>query len=108
MHEREIDRLRSVLVHVDATMLLFDPATDPEAIAPRQRHPQRLHYFAPGEQTRRVFDAIRVHGTISAGELVDDAMAEKGFPATDRQVRREFVAHNSVRRSHRNPELPLK
>jgi hypothetical protein len=92
MHEREIDRLRSALVHVDATLLLFDPATDPEATTPHKQHPQRLHYFAPSEQTRRVFDTIRVHGTVSAGELVDAAMAEKGFPATHRQVRSEFVA----------------
>ena len=29
MHSREIDRLRAELVHLDATMQLFDPETDP-------------------------------------------------------------------------------
>ena len=29
MHSREIDRLRSELVHLDATLRPFDPATEP-------------------------------------------------------------------------------
>jgi hypothetical protein len=104
MHEREIDRLRSVLIHLDATLLLFDPATDPEDIAPRKRNPKRLHYFGPGEQSRRVLEAIRDHSSISALELAVAAMTDKGFPETVRQVRREFVSRftktlqNQVRR----------
>ena len=34
MHSREIDRLRAELVHLDATMQLFDPETD-RAMFPR-------------------------------------------------------------------------
>jgi hypothetical protein len=104
MHQREIDRLRSTLIHLDATLLLFDPGIDPKDIAPRKRNPKRLHYFGPGEQSRRVLEAIRDHGSISARELALAAMADKGFPETDRQVRREFIArfmkalHNQVRR----------
>jgi len=104
MHVREIDRLRSALIHLDATLLLFDPGTDPEDIAPRRRNPKRLHYFGPGEQSRRILEAIRDHGSVSARELALAAMADKGFPETDRQVRREFISRftkalqNQVRR----------
>jgi hypothetical protein len=104
MHEREIDRLRSALIHLDATLLLFDPRTDPEDIPSRRRNPKRLHYFGPGEQSRRVLEAIRDHGSVSARELALAAMADKGFAESDRQVRREFIArfmkalHNQARR----------
>ena len=37
MHEGEIDRLRTELVHLDATMRLFDPDTDPDDIMPGAR-----------------------------------------------------------------------
>src|ERR1051325_6372720 len=92
IHSREIDRLRSALIHLDATLLLFDPQTDPEDIAPRKRNPKRLHYFGPGEQSRRILEAIRDHGSVSVRELAVAAMTDKGFSETDRQVRREFVA----------------
>src|SRR6266853_1631192 len=74
-HQREIDMLRADLVHVDATLRLFDPQTDPDDIMPRRRHPTRSHYFAKGEQTRRVFEAIRDNGIVSAVEIAAKAMA---------------------------------
>src|SRR5437764_145315 len=55
MHQREIERLRVDLVHVDATLRLFDPDTDPYDILPRRRLPKRTHYFDKGEQSRRVY-----------------------------------------------------
>ena len=33
MHSRELDRLRATLVHIDATLWLFDPETDPNVKA---------------------------------------------------------------------------
>src|SRR3954451_20125861 len=102
MHQSEIDLLRSTPIPLDATLLLFDPGTDPEDIAPRRRNPRRPHYFGPGEQSRRVLEAVRDHGSISARELASAAMADKGFAESDRQVRREFIArfmkalHNQV------------
>src|ERR1700676_2770601 len=88
-HERQIDLLRADLVHLDAALRLFDPDTDPDDIMPRRRVPRRSHYFAKGEQTRRVFEAIRNHGTVSAVEIAAQAMADKGIPETDRKMRRE-------------------
>ena len=91
MHEREVDRLRAELVHVDATMRLFDPGTDPAAIEPLRRFPRRIKYFARGEVTKRVYDALRDAPEIRAQELADQAMRDKGMPETDRAQRREFV-----------------
>src|ERR1700686_4535810 len=91
-HQREIDRLPADLVHLDAALRLFDPDTDPDDIAPRRPLPRRSHYFGKAEQTRRVFDAIRNHGTVSAVEIAAQAMADKGIPETDRKMRREFVS----------------
>jgi hypothetical protein len=89
-HQRQIDRLRTSLVHLDATLLLFDPEGDPEAIKPR-RITRRSHYFAAGEQARRIYEAIRDHGSVSAVEVAVAAMADKSLPEADRKLRREFV-----------------
>jgi hypothetical protein len=92
MHNREIDRLRSELVHLDATLRLFDPYIQPDEIASRKRWPRRTDYFARGELTRLVFDAIREHGTTAAGELAAVAMAARSIPESDNAIRRDFVA----------------
>ena len=34
MHTREIDRLRAQLIHLDATLRLFDPETEPKPDSP--------------------------------------------------------------------------
>jgi hypothetical protein len=91
MYEREVDRLRAELVHVDATMRLFDPGTDPAAIEPLRRFPRRTEYFARGEVTRRVYDALRDAPEVRAQDIADQAMRDKGLPDTDRAQRREFV-----------------
>ncbi len=41
MHSCEIDRLRAELVHLDATLRLFDPATEPSDIPALRRYPRR-------------------------------------------------------------------
>jgi hypothetical protein len=104
MHAREIDRLRSELVHLDATLRLFDPQSIPEDIESRKRWPRRTDYFAKGELTRLVYEAMRRDGTTSAGELGAAAMAARNIPETDAQTRRDFVArfintlHDMLRR----------
>jgi hypothetical protein len=92
MHNREIDRLRSELVHLDATLRLFDPYIQPDEIASRKRWPRRTDYFARGELTRLVFEALRERGTTAAGELAAAAMTARSIPDTDNQIRRDFVA----------------
>ena len=51
MHSREIDRLRAELVHLDATMQLFDPETDPSDVPALRCYPRRTEWFARGEAT---------------------------------------------------------
>ena len=91
MYERETERLRAELVHLDATLRLFDPATDPAVIEPLRRFPRRTEYFARGEVTRRIYDALRAAPEVRAQDLAEAAMLEKGLPDTDRAQRREFV-----------------
>jgi hypothetical protein len=95
MHQREVDRIRSEPVHLDATLRLFDPFVLPKEIAPRQRWPRRTDYFAKGELTRLVYEAMRDNGTTAAGELVAAAMATRNIPETDGRTRRDFVASST-------------
>jgi len=92
MHGREIDRLRTELVHLDATLRLFDPETDPAAVPALYRYPKRTEWFARGEVTRRVYEALRDEGIVSPRELAKRAMAEKGISETDRKVRKDITA----------------
>jgi hypothetical protein len=92
MHQREIDRLRAELVHLDATLRLFDPYAVPDDILPKRTWPRRTDYFARGELTRLVFEAIRDNGTTSAGELAAAAMAARSIPESDGATRRDFVS----------------
>lgn len=80
MHNREVDRLRSELVHLDATLRLFDPYATPDEIESRKRWPRRTDYFARGELTRLVFDELCEHGTTAAGELAAAAMVARSIP----------------------------
>jgi hypothetical protein len=86
MHSREIDRLRTELVHLDATLRLFDPETDPADVPALYRYPKRTEWFARGEVMRRVYETLRDEGIVSPRELAKRAMAEKGISETDSNV----------------------
>ena len=91
-HNHELDQLRADLVHVDAVLRIFDPGSDPEDIASRIPRQRRTEYFAPGELARRVYEALRTSGdTVSAEELTNKALADKGIASTDRVARRLFM-----------------
>jgi hypothetical protein len=91
MHSREIDRLRAELVHLDATMRLFDPATDPDDIPALKRYPRRTEWFARGEVSQRVWEALREQELIWPREIAKAAMAAKGIPDTDKAVARDII-----------------
>ncbi|MBL8564981.1 MAG: hypothetical protein JNM89_04625 [Hyphomicrobiaceae bacterium] len=83
--ERKLQFLKSSLVHVDATLKLLDPDTDPEAI-PNKRPPQRIRLFRQGELSRLVFDALR-RGPETGSKLQDivsNALAAGGHDETAR------------------------
>jgi hypothetical protein len=92
MHGREIDRLRSELIHLDATLRLFDPETDPTDVPALHRYPKRTEWFARGEVTRRMYETLRDEGTVSPRELAKRAMVAKGISETDRKVRKDIAA----------------
>lgn len=92
MHTRELDRLRATLVHIDATLWLFDPATDPNDIPGLRRHPRRTDWFAHGEVTRRIYEAGRDDGVIWPRELARRAMADKGISEADKKIAQEVIA----------------
>jgi hypothetical protein len=92
MHSREIDRLRGELIHLDATLRLFDPATDPQGIPALLRHPRRTEWFARGEVTQRIYEALRDQGTISPRQVAYAAIEAKQIPAPDSATKRDIVA----------------
>ena len=56
--EKRIAQLRADLVHLDATLRLFDPAADSAAI-PARRPYRRRRWFSDGELPRRILDTLR-------------------------------------------------
>lgn len=97
MHEREANRLRGELVHLDATLRLFDPMTDPEAIGGKLlKMPRRTEYFAKGETTRLIYECLRERGIASAKDVAEHAATAKGIevmgnPATEPDFIRRFL-----------------
>src|SRR5271163_2122337 len=54
--------------------------------------PTKSPYFAHGELTKRIFDAMRTHGTVTSAEIAAVAMRDKGLdPDTDPVTRTDFV-----------------
>jgi hypothetical protein len=54
------DRIRSEIVHLDVA--LFDPATDPGELPVLRKRVHRTEWFARGEQTNVVYNALRERG----------------------------------------------
>src|SRR4051794_32159929 len=92
MHSREIDRLRAELIHLDATMQLFDPETDPSDIPALRRYPRRTEWFARGEVTQRVYEAFRESDVIWLRQIAERAMIEKGIAEADRRVAQDIIS----------------
>jgi len=107
MHQQECDRIRSEIIHLDVVLRLFDPATDPGELPALRKRVHRTEWFARGEQTNMVYDALRERGTVSATELADQAVARKGIATHDRATRREFVSkfHNLLQHMGRRGQL---
>src|SRR4051794_13435685 len=91
MHSREIDRLRAELVHLDATMQLFDPETDPSGVPALRRYPRRTEWFARGEVMQRIYEAFREQEVIWPRQIAKRAMAEKAISETDKKIARDII-----------------
>jgi len=92
MHTREVDRLRAELIHLDATLRLFDPETDPNDIPAVRQYPKRTEWFASGEVTRRLYEAYRNEGIIWPNAVARRAIADNGIPETDSKVVQDIIS----------------
>jgi hypothetical protein len=78
--EEKARRWRSRLAHIDATLTIFSPDTDPEAIQPKRRY-RRSQYFRGGEFSRLCLDVLRdASGPISTAEVIAGVLKAKGLP----------------------------
>jgi hypothetical protein len=81
--EKQIAQLRADLVHLDATLRLFDPAAEPAAI-PARRPYRRRRWFSDGELPRRILDTLRTsQEPLSASVVTARVMAAKGLDIGD-------------------------
>jgi hypothetical protein len=87
---READQLEADMFHIDAVLRLFE--VDPAVIPTKGRVPKRSPYFARTEITRRLYEALRVDGSVSAVEIAAQAMRDKGLdPDADHKLRTNFA-----------------
>ena len=90
--EKRLDQLRADIVHLDAVLRLLRPDFAAEGLPVRHRRPTKSPYFAHGELTQRIYDALREHGQIAGADVAVKAMRDKGLDAEhDRATRTDFV-----------------
>jgi hypothetical protein len=78
--ETKARRWRARLAHVDATLTIFSPDTDPEAILPKRQY-RRSQYFRGGEFARLCLDVLReASAPISTAEVIAGVIKAKGLP----------------------------
>jgi hypothetical protein len=78
--EKKVKTWRARLVHIDETIKIFSPQTDPEAIQPKRSY-RRARYFSRGEFARLCMDELRkTAGPLTTAEIVAGVIAAKGLP----------------------------
>jgi hypothetical protein len=93
--EKRIARQRSNLANLDATIKLFSPGTNPDAIPPKRAY-RRTRYFARNELSRLMQDALRTaSGPLTSAEIAAAVMQAKGMPADDMAFK-EIVAKRAL------------
>src|SRR5580704_19317669 len=81
--EKRIARQRASLANLDATIKLFSPGTNPDAIPPKRVY-RRTRYFAHNELSRLTQDALRTaSGPLTSAQIAAAVMQAKGMPAGD-------------------------
>jgi hypothetical protein len=89
--EKRIGRQRANLANLDATIKLFSPGTNPDAIPPKRPY-RRTRYFAHNELSRLTQDALRIaSGPLTSAQIAADVMQAKGMPSGDAAFK-EIVA----------------
>ena len=79
--EKKVKTWRARLAHIDATIKIFSPETDPEAIPPRRTY-RRSGYFKKGELARLCLDEMRKADgqPITTATIVAGLIKAKGLP----------------------------
>jgi hypothetical protein len=81
--EKRIARQRANLANLDATIKLFSPGTNPDAIPPKRAY-RRTRYFAHNELSRLTQDALRTaSGPLTSAEIAAAVVRAKGMPPGD-------------------------
>ncbi len=82
--ERKINREQANLAHIDATIRLFSPDTNPDAIPPKRAY-RRTRYFRSGELSKLTLNVLRATNgePIAAADIARAVMLAKGLPAND-------------------------
>jgi hypothetical protein len=93
--EKRIARQRANLANLDATIKLFSPGTNPDAIPPKRVY-RRTRYFAHNELSRLTQDVLRTaSGPLTSAEIAAVVMQAKGMPSGD-EAFREIVASRAL------------
>ena len=83
-----LDEISAALVHLDATILLFDPTFDLAAVRPRRHNVEDSYYARP--HARIVLSLLREAGRrLTTAEIKHRVMAMEGLDARDPRVRQE-------------------
>jgi hypothetical protein len=78
--QQAINRQREALATLDAVIRMFEPASNPDLIAPIRPVSRRYLYFRRGEQMRLCLSALReADKPISVRDVAEFAMAAKGL-----------------------------
>lgn len=82
--EKKVRTWRSRLAHIDASIKIFSPETDPDAI-PMRRTYRRSGYFKKGEMARLCLEELRKGDgkPITAPAIVAGILSHKGLPKDD-------------------------
>jgi hypothetical protein len=93
--EKRIARQRANLANLDATIKLFSPGTNPDAIPPKRVYRQ-TRYFAHNELSRLTQDALRIASApLTSAGIADAVMQSKGMPSGDTAFK-EIVAARAL------------
>jgi hypothetical protein len=93
--EKRIARQRANLTNLDATIKLFSPGTNPDAIPPKRVY-RRTRYFAHNELSRLTQDVLRTaSGPLTSAEIAAAVMQAKGMPPGDAAFK-EIVAARAL------------
>jgi hypothetical protein len=93
--EKRIASQRANLANLDATIKLFSPGTNPDAIPPKRVY-RRTRYFAHNELSRLTQDVLRTaSGPLTSAEIAAAIMQAKGMPPGDAAFK-EIVANRAL------------